>query len=328
MTSNIVRRFSARRFSGAVRRAAWTALAVVLVGPASARAASVTLQWTAPGDDGMTGRAQSYELRYSQTSVAGDTTGWWASATPVGSMPAPLPSGSREAFTIPGLQSNRTYYFVIRSTDDAFNVSGFSNVATKQTVIQGDVTLEIPANFTGSASSRGVSLTWTQGSPGGAERGFRLYRKGDGDPARALLTTLGLSAVSWYDSTVVAGTGYDYDLVAYSDSTEGIPASVRVQVPMPLAQATEIHGYPNPARDLVTFRVSLDATSTTPTKITVFDLTGHKICQLSDQVMSAGEHSITWPCRSDTGNTVAPGVYNIIVDGPSGKTSTQVAIIP
>ena len=313
--------------SASIFRGLATAVLIAIL-PSIASAASATLQWTAPGDDGGSGRAQSYELRFSQNAVAGDTAAWWTSATPVGSMPTPLPSGSRETYTVPGLLSNRTYYFVLRSTDDAFNVSGFSNVASKQTVISGDVTLEVPTNFTGTGSSAAVDLAWTHGTPSGAERGYRLYRKGDGEPARTLLTTLALSSVSWSDTAVVAGTGYDYDLVAYSDSSEGIPASVHVLVSVPLAQATQIHGYPNPARDQVTLRVSVDAATTTPTKITVFDLTGHKICQLSDQVMTAGEHAITWPCRSDTGTPVAPGVYNIIVDGPSGKAATQIAIIP
>lgn len=88
---------------------------------------SVTLRWTAPGDDGMVGRAQAYLLRYSTLPI---TEANFNSATPVGGVPAPKLPGSTETFTVTGLTGNRVYYFAIKTLDNAGNWSALSNVAT------------------------------------------------------------------------------------------------------------------------------------------------------------------------------------------------------
>src|SRR5690349_17139537 len=55
---------------------------------------SVVLQWTAPGDDGSTGRASIYDIRYRTTAVSGtDTTTWWNGATQVTGEPSPSNAG-------------------------------------------------------------------------------------------------------------------------------------------------------------------------------------------------------------------------------------------
>jgi len=165
---------------------------------------------------------------------------------------------------------------------------------------------------------------------GGPELGYRLYRKATPDPAPTLLATLPLSAVSWNDSTAAAGTIYDFSLATYDDAGEGTPTTLQITLPGTVSAATAaVHGYPNPARDQITFRLSVNtATAGKRTRVTVFDLTGHKICLVADEAFGAGEHTVSWPCRSDTGNRVAPGLYNVIVEGPSGRAVTRVAIVP
>lgn len=99
-------------------------LAARTSGAASATA-SVTLSWTAPGDDGMVGRAQAYSLRYSLAPI---TESNFNSATAVAGLPAPAPPGSTESFTVGGLVPNTVYYFAIKTRDEAFNWSPLSNV--------------------------------------------------------------------------------------------------------------------------------------------------------------------------------------------------------
>jgi len=91
---------------------------------------SATVRWTAPGDDGTTGTATTYDIRYSTSTI---TNGNWASATVVTGEPAPTAAGTQQTFTINGLTPSRTYYIGIRATDDAGNVSGLSNIPTATT---------------------------------------------------------------------------------------------------------------------------------------------------------------------------------------------------
>lgn len=97
---------------------------------AGAEAASVTLRWTAPGDDGSVGTAAQYDVRYSTSTITANN---WNSASQVTGEPAPKVAGSSESFTIPNLTANTTYYFAIKTADEATNWSGLSNVVSVTT---------------------------------------------------------------------------------------------------------------------------------------------------------------------------------------------------
>ncbi len=94
---------------------------------------SATLVWTAPGDDGTSGTANIYDLRYSLTPVGTDTVGWWNSAQTVSGEPSPSLSGMSDSCAIHNLLPDTTYYFVIKTADEVPNWSGFSNVASART---------------------------------------------------------------------------------------------------------------------------------------------------------------------------------------------------
>jgi hypothetical protein len=84
----------------------------------------ISLEWSAPGDDGDSGRATSYEIRYSPALVTEES---WGMATVVPFPPVPNIAGSTESFAVTGLQAESTYYFSIRTTDNEGNQSGVSN---------------------------------------------------------------------------------------------------------------------------------------------------------------------------------------------------------
>jgi flagellar hook capping protein FlgD len=104
---------------------AFLCLALVATTAPGAAAVSVTLHWTAPGDDGAVGRAQAYALRYSSTPI---TPANFAGATLVSGLATPLPAGSPESFTVTGLAPNLGYYFAIETCDEAGHWSSLSNV--------------------------------------------------------------------------------------------------------------------------------------------------------------------------------------------------------
>ena len=103
----------------------FAALLAAQTTPAHAASGSVTLRWTAPGDDGLVGRAVAYDLRYSPAPI---TAANFPLATAVPGLPAPQPAGSPETFTLTNLVTGAGYYFAIRTVDEAQNWSPLSNV--------------------------------------------------------------------------------------------------------------------------------------------------------------------------------------------------------
>jgi chitodextrinase len=96
----------------------------------SATQQSVTISWFAVGDDGTTGQATSYDLRYAGTPITGTS---WASATQVEGEPVPKPAGQAETFTITGLSAGTLYYFALKVADEVPNSSGVSNSPSGRT---------------------------------------------------------------------------------------------------------------------------------------------------------------------------------------------------
>jgi hypothetical protein len=96
-----------------------------LLGVAGATTGSVGLSWTAPGDDGNTGKATNYLVRYS-TSAIDDST--WDAASPVtGGVPTPQDAGQMENMIVSGLVPGGTYFFAVRAQDEELNTGNTSN---------------------------------------------------------------------------------------------------------------------------------------------------------------------------------------------------------
>ncbi|MCJ7813479.1 GDSL-type esterase/lipase family protein, partial [bacterium] len=77
---------------------------------------SITLTWTAVGNDEFMGTAGSYDLRYSISPIQTDED--FANAAIVSGLDTPQESGIPEITTITGLQPGTGYYFIIRAIDN------------------------------------------------------------------------------------------------------------------------------------------------------------------------------------------------------------------
>lgn len=78
---------------------------------------SVTLEWSAAGDDGTTGVAQRYEVRYrSQRPIT--TLAEFQSAQKIENPPRPKLAGTQQSVTV-DVNQDTSYYFAIRAVDDA-----------------------------------------------------------------------------------------------------------------------------------------------------------------------------------------------------------------
>jgi hypothetical protein len=83
----------------------------------------VVLSWTAPGDDGNSGTASAYIVKYWSWPIVESE---WIYATDVDNEPTPSPDGSTEAMTV-NLKPRRRYYFAVKAQDEAGNLSDISN---------------------------------------------------------------------------------------------------------------------------------------------------------------------------------------------------------
>ena len=87
---------------------------------------TVRLSWTAPGDDGSTGTASSYEVRHSPNEITNISE--WNSAYVVSSgIPTPQIADSSESMVVSELEAGNTYYFAVRAVDEASNMGDLSN---------------------------------------------------------------------------------------------------------------------------------------------------------------------------------------------------------
>ncbi|MFH1283878.1 MAG: PKD domain-containing protein [bacterium] len=91
---------------------------------------SVTLTWTATGDDGIDGTAEMYDVRYATFSI--DKFNWDRASEAQGE-PQPQSSGMLESFTVTDLTYNTAYFFAIMVMDNAGNISEISNVTSETT---------------------------------------------------------------------------------------------------------------------------------------------------------------------------------------------------
>ncbi len=90
--------------------------------------ATITLHWTAPGDDGSTGRASRYDLRARPAPYGPiDSQVEWDQAHQFSNEPTPAPAGQMDSMTITGFLPGSQYYLCIRTYDEVNNISDFSN---------------------------------------------------------------------------------------------------------------------------------------------------------------------------------------------------------
>ncbi len=166
-----------------------------LVASLGATNTSLDLDWTAPGDDGGTGTATSYDVRYSTSTI---TEGNWSGATQATGEPAPSVATSAENMTVTGLTCDTQYYFAVKTMDEASNTSLISN---------------IPSTNTFSCSLGGM-LTYGDSSAGTVKH--RAYTDGSGFAAEA--ATNAYAGATTYVNVVEAPTRDEYMLVSTYDS--------------------------------------------------------------------------------------------------------------
>jgi hypothetical protein len=307
-------------------------LALLLLAPAlthaqGAGADSVTLTWTAVGDDSLTGTAAQYDLRMSDAPI---TLSNWSSATAVGGMPAPLPSGTTQRMVVRGLTVGTTTYFAVRVRDDAGNWSGVSNVVRWD----GFDTAPPPAptGVVAELSGDGMHVTWDP-SPAPNLAGYSVYRA---PQASGPWTKLNLdliptpeyqddalppqATVVWYQVTASNMSGNEG---ARSASAQG----VLVEQSPALAWAIET-AYPNPSRVGDPVRIPVELAEAGTARLDVVDAAGRLVRRVDLQAMGPGRQEIQWDGTNDAGRAVAPGPYRVWLVGGGQRHGSRLVRVP
>jgi chitodextrinase len=294
-------------------------LAPVLAHSQGAGADTVQLVWTAPGDDAAVGRASGYEMRFSTAPITGAN---WDFANIAGPAPNPLEAGRRQAITVRGLSSDTTYYFAIRTVDDAGNWSGVSNLLRWDWVVD-TAPPSIPLGISAVRFAPNVRVTWA----GSAEMdldGYAVYRATSaGGPFARVNATL-VTGTQYLDSSVPAGATSAWYQVTASDlsGNESAPSpAVQVQLvaaPPPWSLSPV---YPNPSRSTqpVCVPIAIPASGVGEAAVDIVNAGGLRIRHIpvATATTCAGGNGVQWDGMNDSGRIVAPGVYRawLIADG-------------
>lgn len=310
--------------------------AVLMALPLSSRAQTQTnyivLEWTAPGDDGTSGRAARYEMQVSTTNPSGaDTTGWWDhQSTPVTGLPSPSYSGATDSVRVQGLSAGVTYYFVLKAFDEADNESGFSNIAFG---VPSTCTVpnNAPLGFGVVDDSGDALLSWS-GTPDASAIGIQVLRGTGGGALSPLpIPMLNPTDTSYRDTSVGNGT-YRYQVRWVSDCGNGPLTSIAsvtfVTPSTPQGPEAGVQARPNPSSGPISFVVTVPGSSSQRVTLRLFDFTGRLMGVVVDGTYPPGESTITWSRTSSSGNPVAAGYYELIGEIGSTRVRDRLVLLP
>ncbi len=284
---------------------------------ASRADSTVTLTWTAVGDDCTRVRAATrYEMRYSETAPTGNRDWeWWDTAKLIEPVPTPGAPSAREMFTIKGLIPERQYYFAVNAYDEANNFAPSIAMVTSVTT-----PVELMA-FTAIPLGTRVDLSWRTASES-SNYGFALERRLEGEAAWQQIafikghgTTNIAQSYGYSDGDAKPGR-IEYRLkqidldgrFAWSE-----PVTITFAAPAVWALA---QNYPNPFNPVTTIRYQIPAGSTGRVELTLYDLLGRRIRRLVQEEARAGYYQIDWDGRDDQGQMTSSGVYMYILSSP------------
>jgi hypothetical protein len=133
---------------------------------------TLALVWVAPGDDGMTGQASAYDIRYSDQLITEQN---WGSAVSIDQALTPDIAGEYETFIVKGLPSGTNLYFALKALDEVPNLSALSNCASGATNHDGMAPLQVLDLEGMTISDSECILTWTSTGDDGLAGRASLY---------------------------------------------------------------------------------------------------------------------------------------------------------
>ena len=295
---------------------------------------SVTLSWTATGDNGTTGRAQRYIVRAALEPI----DEWGFETAPVARIVnARVDAGGTETHVV-ALERDRRYWLALKAYDAENNASSVSNVisVTMPTVAPAAVQDLHATAITDSS----VALAWTASGDDGTEGRARRYAvlaatRPDFEVPSLARTTEATVDAGGTETLLFAGLirsqRYWFAVVAYdagdnaSQLSNVIEAATRLGGPLAGAEGLALALGSNPARGRATIYWRAEAPGT-PHRLHVFDLTGRRVRSLD--LGTNLEGIATWDGRNDRGTGVAAGLYVVRLANGSRQTQARLVLLP
>jgi flagellar hook capping protein FlgD len=304
----------------------------LLLAPSGARAQgapadTVTLAWTAPGDDGHVGTAALYDLRVSGSPI--DESNWGA-ATVVSNPPAPLPAGTRQTLVVRGLTYGTTYYFALKTADDAGNWSGLSNLLTWDWTYD-TAPPAAPSGLSAVAQSGGrAQVNWSPNSEADLA-GYIVYRAlSAGGPFTALNGSI-VTTTSYLDDTIPAGSATVWYQVSARDDSDNESARSSA-LSLTLAAGAVVWamepGFPNPSGPGTTVRIPMVVPAAGGSaRLEIVNNIGQRVRRI-DLDLPPGTSEIQWDGRNNADREVAPGVYTAWLEAGQTRIGIRLVRVP
>jgi len=87
------------------------------------------------------------------------------------------------------------------------------------------------------------------------------------------------------------------------------------------------HFSPNPASVTTSIPVTISSAAEGLTTLTVYDLTGRQVADLSPQIEAAGSHTVHWNCCDSSGGIVPGGLYFFLIDSPDLRQTREIVVM-
>jgi len=314
----------------------------------SSTTTTLTVGWTSPGDDGNSGTATSYDIRYSTSPI---TSGNWASATQASGEPAPSVAGTSQSFTITGLSVGTTYYIAMKTSDEVPNTSGLSNIAVGTTGNTGTTLVLHPsgaATGDGAGYTGGTAATAMDSNDGDSSYGSSasstndFYVNLDNTSATGTITAVQISALA-SNAGGWSSTGFNVGLKTNGSTYLGGAQSSSSSSYSTYA-GTSYATNPNTGiawawTDINNLIAAVDHTDANTLRVTEFyatvsyipgDVTAPAAITLSTGTLTDTSVVLNWTAPGDDSNTGTATVYDIrystsAIDASNWASATHVS---
>ena len=289
---------------------------------------SLSLVWTAPGDDGAVGTASVYELRMSASPIDGDN---WGAAAMVRGLPAPLPAGASQRVMVRGLTRGTPCYFAIRSADEVGNWSGISNLLLLDWIVDATAPAA-PLGLTGSSQPGGsVLLTWSANAEADLA-GYVVHRGMAAGGPFVALNGSPLVESRYADVAIPGGSETIWYQLSARDATGNESArsgTIRVDLVAGSAAWGIRPVYPNPSGPgrPVRFQLVVPPAGGSA-RVEILNSIGQRVRRMDLGALAPGAPVVQWDGRNDAGREVAPGAYTAWLIAGSTRSGVRLVRVP